>query len=58
MLKLILWIVLLYLIWRSGRNLVRAMLEDPGRPYELERRPTRRRHPWEEIEDARWVDLE
>ncbi|WP_243665227.1 hypothetical protein [Rhodothermus marinus] len=57
MLKLILWIVLLYLIWRSGRNLVRAMLEDPGRPYEPERRQIRRR-PWEEIEDARWVDLE
>ncbi|ACY48885.1 hypothetical protein [Rhodothermus marinus] len=56
MLKLILWIVLLYLIWRSGRNLVRAMLEDPGRPYEPERRQIRR--PWEEIEDARWVDLE
>ncbi len=57
MLKLILWIVLLYLIWRSGRNLVRAMLEDPARPYELERRQIRRR-PWEEIEDARWIDLE
>lgn len=58
MVKLLLWIVLLYLIWRSGRNLVRAMLEDPGRPYELEERPPTRRRPWEEIEDARWVDLE
>ncbi len=58
MLKLILWIVLLYLIWRSGRNLVRAMLEDPGRPYEPDQARMRARRPWEEIEDARWVDLE
>ncbi|CAM3297318.1 hypothetical protein [Rhodothermus bifroesti] len=57
MLKLVVWIVLLYLIWRSGRNLVRAMLEDlqpPALPSERQQR----RRPWEEIEDARWVDLD
>lgn len=57
MLKLFLWIVLLYLIWRSGRSLLRAMLEDPARPYELTRHPPTRRSR-EEIEDARWIDLE
>lgn len=57
MLKLVVWIVLLYLIWRSGRNLVRAMLEDlqpPALPSERQQQ----RRPWEEIEDARWVDLD
>jgi hypothetical protein len=57
MLKVIIWAVLLYLVLRSGRNLVRAMVEDV-RPPVLPPEQLRRRRPWEEIEDARWVDLD
>ena len=71
-LRLLLIAIVLYLVFKTASNLVRAVLNDPKAPPRVE--PNHRREPdlreWQgpssrpaqrrrddDIEDARWVDL-
>ena len=64
--KLLLFLVLLYFIARSARNLWRAALHDAQPPPRVAPHPPKdrwqgpapsRSRPTDDVEDARWVDL-